>query len=821
MSNKNPFNFLLALILTASVFTVSLPSTGDAQTAAAQTRTASDLTARLKTLDEKIEAARVKFGVPGIGFALVKDGAVVFAKGFGYKDFEKKIAVTVDTQFEIGSATKAFTALSVLMSQEEGKLSVNDNPKKYLPYFRINDADTDKNITIRDLLSHSSGLNRTDLAMVSGKLTREELIRVAGEAKPTARLREKFQYQNIMFAAAGEIVAQIQKMPWERFVAERIFKPLGMTNSNLSVKEMSAAKDFSLGYRYNPDAKTTGFLPLRDIGATAPAGAINSSANDMATWVKFMLAGGKTADGKRLVSENLFAELTKPQMTIAGKNSYGFGWFLQDYKGLKVIQHGGNIDGFSTMVAMLPEKNLGFVMLSNADSSPIQNAIMSIVWASILDAPADNSNTTTTASVEKIPAEKLVGQYFFKEAGFNAEVVLKEGKLLMNIPAQPQYTLENISGNKYRSLPLPDDFSITFQMSKTRPNEIETVFAQPGASFTMSRVSVEEAGAIAKKLESYNDFVGGYESKDNAASKAEFVVKDSALTVNLSGQPPRALIEKSKDVFNLNGFPETYQVKIKRDASGAANAVVFSQPEGEFEYKRASGAPVASAPQMTVDELMAKVIDALGGETNWRKINSRVVTYELDFVNQGVKGYGTQYSKAPNLTDAESTLIALGKPIGWISEYFNGAESGEATSFTAPEKATGKALDDARINADFYGLIDWKTNYKTATMKPASKVGGEDAFVVSFEPEKGNTDVLYFSQKTFLPLKLESANTITSLGVDLPYTEIYGDYRAVDGVMIPFRTVNQNISNGEIVTVLKEVKHNAPIDEKVFKGRGK
>lgn len=839
MSRKNPFNFFAALILTASIFAVS--SIGYAQAAATSAQTASDLAERLKTLEERIEAARVKFGVPGISLAVVKDGAIVFVKGFGYKDYDKKIAVTGDTEFEIGSATKAFTALSVLMSQEEGKLSINDNPKKYLPYFRINDAETDKNIAIRDLLSHSSGLNRMDLAMVSGKLTREELIRVAGEAKPTARLREKFQYQNVMFTAAGEIVAQVQKMPWEQFVATRIFKPLGMTNSNVSVREMQAAKDFSLGYRYNPDTKATSLLPIRDIAPTAPAGAINSSARDMTTWIKFMLGGGAAADGKRLISENLFAELTKPQMTIAGKTSYGFGWFLQDYKGLRVVQHGGNIDGFTTMVAMIPEKKLGFVMLSNADSSPIAGAVMPIVWASLLDAPADNSNlireserlgiskaldasvdnSNATTSAEKIPAEKLVGQYYFKEAGFSAEIVSSDGKLLMNVPAQPQYTLENIGGNKYKPSPLPDGFFVTFKSAAAKPSEVEIVMEQPGASFTMSRVTAEDAGAMARKRETYKDFVGSYEAKENAASKAELAVKDTALVVTLSGQPALALIEKSTDVFNINGFPAAYQVKIKREADGSVKTIVFSQPEGEFEYKRASGAAVSSAPQMTVDELMAKVVTALGGEANWRKLNSRVVKFDLDFVNQGIKGYGTQYAKAPNLTAAESTLTALGKPIGWVSEYFNGAEGGEATSFTTAEKTTGKALDDARLNADFYGLIDWKTNYKRVEMKAASKVGNEDVYVIAFEPEKGNRDVLYFSQKTFLPVKLESANTITSAGIDLPYAETYGDYRNVDGIMLPFRTVNSNVSNGEIVTVLKEVRHNVPVDDKVFKGREK
>src|SRR5690606_27586390 len=135
------------------------------------------------------------------------------------------------------------------------------------------------------------------------------------QAKPTAKLREKFQYQNIMYTAAGEIVSQAEKMPWKKFIEQRIFAPLGMTNSNLSVAEMSKAKDRSLGYDHNFDTKETRELPYRAIDEVAPAGSINSSANDMAKWLQFILAGGE-ANGKRLVSETGFAEWLKPQINV-------------------------------------------------------------------------------------------------------------------------------------------------------------------------------------------------------------------------------------------------------------------------------------------------------------------------------------------------------------------------------------------------------------------------------------------------------------------------------------------------------------------------
>ncbi|NJM53017.1 MAG: beta-lactamase family protein [Blastocatellia bacterium] len=439
------YRYLVSLILVFSVFTAILPPIGYAQNSTAQVST--DLQKSLQTIEEKVEKRRNELGIPGMSLVIVKDGEIIFMKGLGYKDFEKKVAVTPDTQFAIGSATKAFTALSILMSADEGKVNLDDSPKKYLPYFKMKDAEADKNMTVRDLLDHSSGLNRTDLAMITGKLNRQELIQVVGEAKPMAKLNERFFYNNIMFAAAGEVVAQTQKTTWEKFVPEKIFKPLGMTNSNMSIKQMEKAKDYSFGYEYNFDTKETRRLPFRPIDDVAPAGSINSSARDMAKWITFVMNSG-SINGKRLVSEKGFEEWVKPQnkVTPNGKTNYGLGWFLQDWNGLKIVQHGGNIDGFNSLVAMIPEKKLGFVMLTNVSGSSLGGELMPIVWENILGKPEAPKVDNSTA----VAAEKEVGKYRFEAAGFDVDVQMKDGKLVAIVPEQPTYILENVSGRRYK-----------------------------------------------------------------------------------------------------------------------------------------------------------------------------------------------------------------------------------------------------------------------------------------------------------------------------------------------------------------------------------
>ena len=806
MISKIYFRFILTFALIFSMFAGFLPANTFGQTAP-QTQVSGDLQKRLSIIEEKVDARRKELGIPGLSMAIVKDGEVIYAKGLGYKNFDKKIPVTPDTQFAIGSATKAFTGLSVLMSQDEGKLSLDDNPKKYLPYFKINDAETDKNIKIRDILSHSSGLNRTDLAWISGKLNREEVIKVAGEAKPTAKLGEKFQYQNVMFVAAGEIVSKVQKEPWEKFVEDRIFKPLGMTNSDLSVSAMQKTKDFSLGYDYNSDTKETRNLPTRALEVIAPAGAINSSANDMAKWVKFILNGGEI-NGRRLISERGFDEWTKPQMKISGDTSYGLGWFLQTWNNLKVVQHGGNIDGFNSLVAMIPEKKLGFVMLTNVSNSSLPPEMMSVVWENILG----DSEKAESKAVPTVAPEKETGKYRFEAAGFDVEVKMKNGQLTAIVPGQPEYALENVGGRKYKLTNAPDGFFITF-------TDAQALLEQPQGSYKLPKVKADGTVEIKPATEGAKELVGGYESDKNSAHRLEIKEKDGTVSLVLEGQPPYELREKEKDVFAMNPLPDDYKVKAKRGADGKLTGITIMQPEGEFGFTRlinGVSAASANAPKMSVDELMKKVVDALGGEANWRKIKSRVSTYDVDYVNQGVKGYGTKYEKYPNLTADETNLTALGKPIGKTFEYFDGTSGGEDTSFTPAEKYTGKQLEDARINADFYGLIDWQTNYKKADFRGAAKVENEDAYVVVFEPEKGSKNTIYFSQKTFLPLKLESLSTSSTENISFPYSELFSDYREIDGIKIPFKIVNSNSNSGESITIVKEIKQNTAIDDKVF-----
>jgi CubicO group peptidase (beta-lactamase class C family) len=794
----------LSLLLLFSVTCAALPQVGYAQTAT-QPAGAADYSKQLQAIEDKVESRRKELGIPGISLVIVKDDQIIYMKGLGYKDFENKIAVTPDTQFAIGSATKAFTALSVLMAMDEGKLSLEDSPKKYLPYFKMYDPETDKNIQIRDLMCHASGLNRTDLAMITGKLNRKELIQVAAQAKPTAKLREKWQYQNIMFTAAGEIASTVENKPYNKLIAERIFAPLGMTNSNLSMKQMAKAKDYSFGYDYNFDTKATTKRPFRDIDEIAPAGSINSSARDMAEWLRFVMNGG-TVNGKRLVSEKGYAEWVKPQMKIAGTMDYSFGWFLQQWNGLKVVQHGGNIDGFNSLVAMIPEKKLGFVLLTNVSGSSMGSDIMPVIFSNILNEPKNEA--------VKLPLKTMqfmAGKYGTPDR--NIEIKIEGEDMFIVVPGQPPYKLIRTAPRTFRAEGLPDGFGAKFSPETGDATELEMI--QPQGNRKLPRLKADgtatpktepkaDAAAAKELVGTYVTEMGNIEIKD----------ADGKVTLNIPGQQPYTLVQKPDGTFSMNPLPaDQFSLKAKRDAAGKISAVVVTQPSGVFEFKATTA---SDKPKITADELQQKALAAAGGEANWRKITSRVTEFNMDFENQGVQANGKQYQMAPNKSAAETTFTALGKKIASEWEFFDGNGGQDVVSFAPGTVYAGKQLDDIRLANDFYSLSNWKTNYKTIEITAVKKVGGEDAYAVTFTPEKGTAFTEYYSTTTFLLLKREGVIPSSTSEQQIPYSVEYSDYREVDGIKVPFKTVNNNIGNGNIVTTIRSVKHNVKIADKTF-----
>jgi CubicO group peptidase (beta-lactamase class C family) len=335
-------------------------------------------------LDQYIERGMHDWGIPGLAVAIVKDDKVVYARGFGVRNSETREPVTPRTIFGVGSVTKSFTATSMAMLVDEGKMRWDAPVKDYLPYFQTYDPYVTAVLSPRDLACHRTGIEQANYLQwrPTGRAdniyhpTRADIVRAFKYLGPSEGFREKFSYKNDTWVVAGAVIEALSGRTWDQFVHERIFAPLGMHRSSTSVSETDALDDVSSVHVVTGGKLTPIKLVLADVAG--PMGSINSTVLDLAQYVRFHLGQG-TFEGSRLLSDASIAELHQPQMIdptetfIKGTHftqqvSYALGWWVQDYRGHKLVRHAGEIVGGSANVYYLPEKHLGVVVLANADA---------------------------------------------------------------------------------------------------------------------------------------------------------------------------------------------------------------------------------------------------------------------------------------------------------------------------------------------------------------------------------------------------------------------------------------------------------------------
>lgn len=339
---------------------------------------------------ELADRALEAFHVEGTAIAVVKDGETIFLEGIGLADRERNVPMTPDHVLPIASTSKAFTATGVALLVDEGKIDLDLPVREYMPDFALKDPVASDAVTARDLLCHRTGLPRHDLLWITWQdIPRDELVfKRVRHLPPNQSFRNVWQYQNHMYAAAGCLTERVSGKSWENFTRERIFQPLNMKSSAFGQDGLNPTQPYSVLYKENKQGVNEICKP-ESVACVGPAGDIQSTARDMAEWVKFNLACGKVGDAA-LMSDKTFFELQKPNIPYdlfpfeideTQRIGYGLGWFVDCYRGEKLVQHGGNVSGASILVAMIPAKNIGCAILSNQDGSFIDYALA----ASILD----------------------------------------------------------------------------------------------------------------------------------------------------------------------------------------------------------------------------------------------------------------------------------------------------------------------------------------------------------------------------------------------------------------------------------------------------
>lgn len=351
-----------------------------------------DPRAALKDFEPLALKAMVEWKVPGLAVAVVVDGQVVYTAGFGYRDLEKKLKVTPHTQFGIGSCTKAFTAATMAILADEGKLDWDKPVRAYLPEFKLADPIISERATVRDIVTHKTGLPRHDNVWIRSPLSRREMFERLQFLDLSRDLRQAYQYNNLMFMTAGFLVGSVAGASWEDFARMRILDPLGMTETNFSVDDSRKADDYSRSYTLVHDAVEE--FPFYNVDSLGPAGSINSTVLDMARWIQLNIDKGKVAGpaARTIVSEKQMALLHSPQTIVPDElrypelfySSYGVGWRINSYRGHLLLNHGGAIMGFSALTAFLPKDKIGIILLNNLEDAPINGPLAYFIMDRLL-----------------------------------------------------------------------------------------------------------------------------------------------------------------------------------------------------------------------------------------------------------------------------------------------------------------------------------------------------------------------------------------------------------------------------------------------------
>jgi CubicO group peptidase (beta-lactamase class C family) len=416
-------------------------------------------------IDATVTRAMKQFEVPGIAVAIVKDGKLIFAKGYGVRELGKPQAVDADSLFQIGSNTKAFTAAALAILVDAGKLNWDDKVIRYMPEFEMYDPYVTREFTIRDLLTHRSGLGlgAGDLMFYpESDFSREEIVHSLRYLKPVSSFRSKFDYDNLLYMVAGQLVARVAGQSWESFVKEKILDPLQMKNCAPSYESIEDRSDVASPHQII-DGKLTA-VAVQSLKPVGPAGTINCSVNGMSRWLLTQLNAGTGHDGQKIFSAERGEEMWSintmqplnpalAELTHTNFLGYGLGWEIQDQFGHKRVSHTGGVPGTVTWVSMIPDLKLGVLVFTNQENGYAMEAIGNQILDAYLGAPprdwvalagefskhraeaaakveADSEKTAAAAIAPPLPLDAYAGHYADPWRGA-AAVDLRDGKLML------------------------------------------------------------------------------------------------------------------------------------------------------------------------------------------------------------------------------------------------------------------------------------------------------------------------------------------------------------------------------------------------------
>jgi CubicO group peptidase (beta-lactamase class C family) len=781
---------------------------------------------RVDAFLEQLEARRKAQGVVGAAVVVAQGDRIVRATGLGQRSAEAPEPVTDETVFAVGSVTKQFTAMAVALTVSEGKMAFEDHPRKYVPSFRLQDPEADAKLNMIDLLAHRSGLDRSDVTWLMAPFTQDELFELAYRSTPAAKLRERFLYNNGMYALAGAAAARAQQTTYESLLTERLLKPLGMASSTLTLAALTASSNRATGFGLATTGQP-GPAKLADLGSVAPAGALNSTARDMGAWLRFLNSRGRIG-GDAKIAPAVFARLFEPQQQVSHSSSYGLGFFLQTRSGMLLAEHGGNVPGYTAQVAHVPDRGLSFALLTNQDSSQLGAIALELFWDTVVKpevvAPTVTSSPPATPepkpvgetapAPQPIAPDRLAGHYFSTEGGA-FDVRNDDSGAVAVFSGQPPYPLKPTGINLFDLSGL-SGYSVRFAEWPVMPGRLTAFLRQPpshpgGNINFLKKDDAWLARAKAQHDGPDKELIGSYRNDDQTVVM-EIVPYRAGVALIITSEPPLLLKPLGGDLYQFEGAPDTFRIRVKRSADGRVLGFTFTQPNVSLEMNAAPSETAGDAEKAR--GILEQAVAAAGGAEVIDRITSMSAFARASAPTHGLDGLAEDHIAAGRRAEIFE-LGAFGKIVFKSRVLTSEAQSVTILRAGEPIPASGKALVASRFFAVPHQLYRWKERFVTVLATREASVNGEDAVVIELAPRDLAPLRLYISSKSFLILREEIP---TYIGDELQsaVSADYSDYRVVDGVRLPFAASVPAPLLGRIAVTYDRVSLNNAIDPKVF-----
>jgi len=759
---------------------------------------ASELQQKLDLLVEQLEQQRQTLHVPGMAIAVVKDDEVILIHGFGIANVEKETPVTSETIFAIGSTTKAFTSTLVGMLVDEGKMSWDDPVTKYLPYFQMNVESDDESaeVTLRDVLSHRTGFTRMGLLFASGQIPRDEVLLDSTKAEPYVPFREKFYYSNVMYMSAGVAAGKAAGTDWDTLIKERIFEPLNMDSTTTSVLQAEKDPRLSLGYLWDEDLQVYEYKPMRNVDNIGPAGAINSNVLDMAQWLRLQLGRGEYEDIRLISEENLRETWTK-QIDITEGIGYGMGWMIREWEGQPVIEHGGNIDGFSAQVAMLPESNLGFVLLTNASVNPMPPQAINLVWDTLLgEEPAD---TGTAEDYEPYLGEYVANFGQFQDTIFT--VLVQNDRLAVNVPGQQVFELKEPDQEGKWYFVISNEIAVSFERDEA-DNVTGMKMYQAGMTFDLPREGIEIAAEI--PLDELQKYLGSYRSEQLGIT-VEVLIQNNRLAADVPGQMVYELYPPDEDGMWFFRVTPDISLSFSATPDGEVESLTMYQAGQEFIMPQ-----IESKRLPTIAEIMT-MRDAEGNEAALEAMGNYRIDSTIYSVQSGVRGTVSIYVAGPDRYRVDADY---GK-YGYSRTVLNVDHAWVESSFGPFKELRGKLLAQAKQGHPYVMTSDWRDYFNSIKVIRADILDDKEVYVVELKAGDLPTMTVFVDAITGDVL-LSKIISIQEGGIGIPVTTRSEDFREVYGIRAPSRSISSNEQTGRTIVEDETIETNIQLDDDFF-----